>query len=281
MTQSSTGLSVFLYSSLDTFDLTQGPPALAMDLCERAGASLTGVLYNLESNAPASYESRTALQVQEFSEAREAKNAQNADALRGEAARRGVDIQVITSLDHSHGVSGCLTDRARLHDLSIMGVDRHGLLSERVLAEHMLFETGRPLLIAPKHFNKQFSPRRIVAAWDNSRSAARALGDALSVFRGRQEVVLLTLGGEKSISTSIDDAQMVAALERRGIRASSARQEVGARTIGKALQSLALESGGDVLVMGGYGHSRLREFFLGGATVDVLDSPEMPILLSH
>jgi len=168
-----------------------------------------------------------------------------------------------------------------LHDLVVIGADSSGMLSDRLIAENLLFEIGRPMMIVPSDFSGEFTCRRIAVAWDNSRVAARALGDALALFAGIEEVVLLTIGGEKAILSSLDHDGMVRMLERRGVSARVERRDLNGRSIGDAIQDSARETGANLLVMGGYGHSRLRDFILGGATLSVFAHPQLPVLLSH
>jgi nucleotide-binding universal stress UspA family protein len=137
------------------------------------------------------------------------------------------------------------------------------------------------MLVAPTDFAGEFTCRRIVVAWDNSRVSARALGDALMLIPGIEEVILLTIGDEKNVRSSLDQSETEGVLKRRGIAVSSLTKHLDGRTIGDAIQESALELNADLLVMGGYGHSRLRDFILGGATLSVLAHPRIPVLISH
>jgi len=273
--------SVFLYGTVDTFSMTEGGPRLALDVCESIGACLTATFYNLENNVPPPKWGRDSAELEAFSDRREAANLANVETLRSEALRRSIGFSAVTNIVHSHGVVASLADRARLYDLIVTGVDRHGMLSDRSIAEHLLFATGRPVLVTPTHFSATFSCRRMVAAWDNSRSAARALNDALLLFPDVEEIVLLVIGGEKAIDSSLDDAEVLGALQMRNVQATIERRALGGRSIGSAIQESAIDLSADLLIMGGYGHSRLREFLLGGATASVLDQPMLPVLLSH
>jgi len=281
MTREALAKTVTLYATVDTFDIERGPAAFSMRLCETASASLTAFLLNLDANAPPSPASRSLEQLRADSELREARNAANVEMLLGRAAQSGIDAVAMTAIDHSRGMIGCVADHARLHDLVIIGADSRGMLSDRIIAENLLFEIGRPLIVVPSDYSAEFACRRIAVAWDNSRVAARALGDALALLPGMEEVVLLTVGGEKAILSSIDHDTMVRMLERRGVSARVERRDLNGRSIGEAIQNDALDTGANLLVMGGYGHSRLRDFILGGATLSVFANPQLPILMSH
>jgi nucleotide-binding universal stress UspA family protein len=118
-------------------------------------------------------------------------------------------------------------------------------------------------------------------AWDGSRAAARAVRDALSLLRSAHSVTVLTAGEDKPIDPASVDG-MRRFLEHHGIETGHREIRLGGEPIGKALQEEAALSGGGVLVMGGYGHSRLRELVLGGATSRILDQgPLLPVFMSH
>jgi len=245
------------------------------------GSALTGYLLNLDANAPPNKDGRSYQQMSAESDLREASNRANADALVDSARNRGVDAQAITTINHAHGIAGCVVDQARLHDLLVIGCDSSGMLSDRLLAENFLFEIGRPMLVAPSDFTGAFTCRRIVVAWDNSRVAARALGDALMLNPGIEEIILLTIGDEKNVRSSLTQEATEHVIMRRNVSVQSYNKSLDGRSIGEAIQESALELNADLLVMGGYGHSRLRDFILGGATLSVLAHPRVPVLISH
>lgn len=273
--------TVLLYATVDTFNLDRGTVALALSFCEATGSALTGYLLNLDANAPPNKDGRSYEQMSAESDLREASNRANADALIDSAQNRGVDAQAITTINHAYGIAGCVVDQARLHDVLVIGCDSSGMLSDRLLAENFLFEIGRPMLVAPADFKGEFTCRRIVVAWDNSRVAARALGDALMLNPDIEEVVLLTIGDEKNVRSSLTQETTEQILKRRGVAVQSCKKSLDDRSIGEAIQESAIELNADLLVMGGYGHSRLRDFILGGATLSVLAHPRVPVLISH
>ena len=272
---------ILAYATVDTFNLERGPIALALSVCAEMRGCLTGVLLDLEANMPPSPTSLNFAQLCEQSELREKRNKQNAQALEAKAAEDGIAIETISSVDHSRGVIGFLADHARLHDLLVIGTDSAGLMSDRTIAENVLFETGRPMLVAPAGFMGPFICRRIAVAWDNSRVAARALGDALALFPQVQEIVMIIVGDEKTIHSSLAADDVERTLVRRGISAKVQHVASLAKPVGGVLQSQAEAVDADLLVMGGFAHSRLRDLILGGATLSVLAAPRMPILLSH
>jgi nucleotide-binding universal stress UspA family protein len=208
-----------------------------------------------------------------------ADTAAFAEAISAKAREAGIDFRVITSHSHAIGIHEVVAEHARLHDLVVIGVCDGAILGERQIAEHLLFESGRPVLIVPTDYAESYRSDTVAVAWDNSAAAARALGDARALIHNA--TVFLTIDGDKQIESDIDGTELVEAAARRGLSARLVTTEKNERTIAEALQEEALAQGADLLAMGAYGHSRLRRFVLGSATQGILERPAMPVLLSH
>jgi nucleotide-binding universal stress UspA family protein len=272
--------TALLYAPVETFNLERGPAAYAVDLCSRHGLALTAMLLNTENSSVMSDSGRTQDELVAHSAGLDRLNYDNIAAMEDACAGHVPDLATVTSIDRSRGFFRFINDHARLHDLVICSSTKQGLLSERLICEGLLFDAGRPLLLVPHAHASGYSARRIAVAWDNSRGAARALGDALALLPGIEEVVFLVIGDEKTIDAGIAPEKHCATVARHGIKATIEYRNKGSRWIGDALQEEALDAGADVLVMGAHGHSRLREFLLGGATIDVLNVPRLPVLMA-
>jgi nucleotide-binding universal stress UspA family protein len=272
MTQAQTKKTILLYAPVETFSLTAGPASFALDFCQRYGQAMTAILLHTDM-APT------------FSNPEPAdlarRNSENVTALQAKCNKNGTILRTIDTIDHSRGFFPYINDHVRLHDLVICGTDSSCLLSEKMVCEAVLFDGGRPILLVPRGHASGYAARHLAVAWDNSRNAARALGDALALLPAVETVTFLVIGDEKTIATSISPDALVTTMSQRGINASLHHAKKGARGIGKALQEEAHKAGADLLAMGAYGHSRLREFMLGGATQDVLGNLQMPVLMSH
>ena len=148
------------------------------------------------------------------------------------------------------------------------------------LAQAVVFAAGRPaVLVPPEATPPAFD--HVAVAWDGSQAAARALGDALPLLPAGARVDVVTLGDDKAME-SADLAQRLAeALGARGLRAAVADARRDGRPVAVALQEAAVAAGAGLLVMGGFGHSRLRDFILGGATAGVMADLRLPVLMSH
>jgi nucleotide-binding universal stress UspA family protein len=170
---------------------------------------------------------------------------------------------------------------ARRFDLAIVGqAQREHGASEEVMIEAALFESGRPLVVVPYIQRQGLKLDRVIVCWDGGRTAARAIADAMP-FLERAKAVDVVIVAEERKQDEITGANLVRHLARHGIAASARRTSKGDISIENVILSYAADSGADFLVMGGYGHSRLREFILGGMTRGILASMTLPVLMSH
>jgi len=179
------------------------------------------------------------------------------------------------------GAATRFAEIARRFDLAVVGqAQREGGPADDLVIEGALFESGRPLVIVPYIQRRGITLERVLACWDGSRTAARAIGDAMP-FLERAKAVDVVIVAEERKSEEMTGANMSAHLVRHGVAASVKRIAKGDIHIQDALLSYAADSGADFMVMGGYGHSRLREFILGGVTRGILESMTVPVLMSH
>lgn len=167
---------------------------------------------------------------------------------------------------------------ARYFDLGLLGWEA-GNPTSRATAESVIFGSGRPTVLLPE-LSRVGEIGHIAIAWDGSRVAARAVADALPFLARAERVSVLCVVDEKPVREQTAE-RLAGGLVRRGLDAVAAPIKGGGSPIGQTLQQSALERGAELLVMGGYGHSRLRDFVLGGATQGVLDDVLLPVLLSH
>jgi nucleotide-binding universal stress UspA family protein len=148
--------------------------------------------------------------------------------------------------------------------------------------EQVLMSCGRPVLFVPWAGRFDETGQRVLVAWDAGREATRAVTDALPVLRaaGRVDVVVVDPPGNGRHG-EIPGADVALYLARHGVNTSAATLNGGGVDVGNSLLSRALDLGSDLIVMGAYGHSRLRELVLGGTTRTILESMTVPVLMSH
>ena len=168
---------------------------------------------------------------------------------------------------------------ARYFDLALVGWSS-GNPGIQMLAEAVIFGSGRPTIIVPEGAEAS-GISRIAIAWDGSRVAARALADATRLLERAEEMHVITVTDEKPLADKAVGDRLAEGLRQAGVKASFSPIRAEDCPIAETLQRHALELDAQLLVMGGYGHSRLRDFVLGGATAGVLRDLRMPILLSH
>lgn len=172
-----------------------------------------------------------------------------------------------------------LAVRARTHDLSVVPV--HGHAETVSVAEGLIFESGRPVLLLPEGTVPDLRFDRVAIAWDGSSVAARALSAAMPLARQAGSVTLVRITGEKDLSKAASSADAVRHLKCHGIDAEAVDVPLEGRDAAATLQSWCERDRRDLLVMGAFGHSRAREFVLGGVTRSILASPRLPVLISH
>ena len=154
---------------------------------------------------------------------------------------------------------------------------------DALLVEAAFMETGRPALVVPYVGVRAMPPGRVIIAWDGSREAARAVHDALPLLRLADDVIILIINAGK-LGVRFGQhpgAGVLAHLTRHEISARVKAVQSGGTAIGKLILTQADEEEADLLVMGGYGHSRLREMMLGGVTRHMLEHMSVPVLFAH
>jgi len=167
----------------------------------------------------------------------------------------------------------------RLHDLIVLAhAERQAGTTGAVALESALLHSGRPVLVAPAQTTSNIG-RKIVVAWNGKEQSARALGAAIP-FLAKAEVVTVLTAVESYTAGRPGD--VVRYLAWHGIRAEAAEVPAsGPGKVGQILLERAGQVGADLLVMGAYGHSRIKEMILGGATREVLARAELPVLMAH
>ena len=141
---------------------------------------------------------------------------------------------------------------------------------------------GRPVVIVPNYGRHERPPRIVTVAWNGSREAARAVADALPLLQQAEAVNVLTVRDGRPLPEGhLPDTEIAAALARHGVKVDLADIVATEYTIGEEIRVRAIDRGADLIVMGCYGHSRMREFALGGVTRHMLREMTMPILFSH
>lgn len=172
-------------------------------------------------------------------------------------------------------------DIARNYDLSIVAqAEPDNDLPESLAIEATLFDSGRPVLIVPYIQSTGIKLDRVMVCWDGSRNAARAVGDALPLLEQAGQINVVTIE-QKEKRNELQGAMIAEHLARHKLNVDLKSIVAPDGDVASVILSMAADKDTDLLVMGGYGHSRLREFVLGGATRGILGAMTVPVLMSH
>jgi nucleotide-binding universal stress UspA family protein len=198
------------------------------------------------------------------------------------AERAGLSADSVTISASFPGAGDQFGRIARRFDLAIVGQADPGTSAvEEIIAESTLFESGRPMIVVPYIQKSPLKLDRVMACWDGSRQAARAISDAMPLLSRAGQVELVIVDKERGKQDEIEGADMGQHLARHDLKVDVKRVAGGDIDVADVLLSHAADNAIDFIVMGGYGHSRLREFVLGGVTHSILRSLTVPALMSH
>jgi nucleotide-binding universal stress UspA family protein len=172
---------------------------------------------------------------------------------------------------------------ARYADVVVVGQPNEGDTGgvEPDFPERLLLAAGRPLLLVPYAGDFTEVGKRVLVAWNASREAARAVTDAIPLLREAQSVQVVAFDPGGAPHGAVPGADIGLYLARHGIKVTVSQQTADDIDVGNQLLSRAADLDIDLIVMGGYGHSRLKELVLGGVTRTILQSMTVPVLMSH
>lgn len=173
-------------------------------------------------------------------------------------------------------------EQALVADLVITGQIDPEIASRRRVGtpERVLLSGRRPILLVPYVGFASFG-HRVAVAWNGSAEASRAVYDSMPLLKSAESVSLISVDVNENASHPASPEALAICLARHGIEAQIHHVASAGVDIGNVLLSRLADEGDDLLVMGGYGHSRLREFVFGGATRAILQQMTVPVLMSH
>jgi nucleotide-binding universal stress UspA family protein len=198
------------------------------------------------------------------------------------AKRSGISFESRVMNASVPGAADRFGAMARRFDLAVIAqAEPDKIAPEEVIVEGALFGSGRPVLVVPYIQKSGLALGRVVVAWDASRSAARAVADAMPFLAKATAIEVVIVASERPKSDEVAGADIGHHLARHGLKVDVKRIVATDTDVANTLLSHAADAAADFIVMGGYGHSRLREFVLGGATRGILSSMTIPVLMSH
>lgn len=267
-----------------------GGDAARVDLAARLAAQrdghLTGLYVSAPLNIPAYIQAELPAEALARRREAEAAQADQAAALFADAAQRH-DLTARSEWRQAHGDP---TEIAAIHgryaDLLVVGQPDPARDDDAPAPrpETLLFQCGRPLLLVPcvGHFDS--IGERVAVAWNASREAARAVGDAMPLLAAAKRVTVLAINPQLHGPGGLGDApgaDIARHLSRHGCRVAATQITTDEVEPGPLLLNAIADDAADLLVMGAYGRSRWQEWILGGMTRFMLRSATLPVLLSH
>jgi len=257
----------------------------ALSLAAAHDAHLSAIIFALEPTIPPMIMGEVPGSLLESQRERAVENAQAAATAFTEAAdRAGVrsEVRVINCTEAA--AAPTLAVHGRTTDLIVLGQEEPDdvLAIRELLIEAALFETGRAVLVVPYIGVQATALSHVMVAWDGRREASRAASEAMPLMEKADDVSVIIVGNDApSAHGGEPGADLALHLARHDLEVNIKRIGDAGIDIGNALLSHAADSEANLLVMGGYGHSRFRQFVFGGTTNGILSSMTIPVLMAH
>ncbi len=266
---------------IDTTDRGAGVGDFALSLATEMGAHLTAAGVVLEIVPPASFmgEYPYDIMAEAIEQARQAAEQSYTKLAAAAPATVQTELVVIQAIaGQAREDFGRL---ARHFDLAIVGQGGdEGGGDDELMSEGALFNSGRPVFVVPNIHKGPTKLGKAMVCWDGGLPSARAVAGAIDILKRAGKVEVVSIAGRNLPNEELPGFNITRHLTRHGISATL-KKLPAAQDIGATLLSYAADSGADYMVMGAYGHSRLREFVLGGTTRTILGSMTVPVLMAH
>lgn len=273
---------ILVHLTPETVSRPTGSIPYAISMAEKLGAHLTALVFAVDFTKPATfYGGATDEDIAEARDRFRRRAEDSAATFVQNAARAGISYEVATEESLVEGAPRIMNDYAKLRDAMICGNEQTGLFDGKTFGEYVLFGSGRPVIVVPPDHQGTFVCEQIMVAWDYSRSATRAVADALPLLKSAKHVFVVTVADDKTMDSNRSGRELARHFARHGVEATLEEISRGDDSISRTLRAHAAARDAHLLVMGGYGHSRIREFVLGGATRGILEHTDRPVLLSH
>ena len=255
----------------------------AISIAETFNAHLLGVAFAYEPVIPGSVMGGIPPEFLEAQRSESEKGARAAIARFEQAAKRaGISFDTRVLNASVSGASDMLGRIGRRFDIVVVGQpSRERPMPDEVIDEGVLFECGRPVIFVPFIQKAGLALDRVMLCWDGGRTATRAIADSMPFLEKAKQVEVVVVGSKPPKSDEVSGADIGQHLARHGLKVEVKRITSPDIDVPSTILSYAADSSADMIVMGGYGHSRLREFVLGGATRGLLESMTVPVLMSH
>lgn len=261
--------------------------ATAVALADRERAHLTVLqIIDLPVTADSPWGLLPDLAISEIHDTLRARADSQAALYRGRLARESVSFEVRIAESLLVDPPSIAAIHGRYSDLIVVTAPTEDRLDAPIIDSFfstLLLESGRPVLVVPPKFKATQSTRHVVVAWQPTREATRALHDAMPLLQAAESIDVLEVnpvGGEHG-DGPMPGADIATHLARHGLKVRVVVHQRRSESVAGALSNHAERSGATLLVAGGYGHARFREWVLGGVTRELMRSASVPVLFSH
>lgn len=267
------------YDASETADAALG---LAVQMCRKYDAMLTGIFATPSLALEQRYERWVSVEL--LTTLRESGRS-GAEAVATTFRERATALGFAGELSwraEEGDANAVLARRSRHHDILLIGQYSDPATSRGELrAEDLVMRLGRPLVVVPRGYQVHAFEEYAVVAWDGSRTAARALSDAMQIIETKRRLDVVTVAGRGQAPEPGSLEDVVGHLSRHGVEARAVVLPARREGIGATILAHCEENRPDLLVMGAYGHAKLREDLFGGTTRYVLHHMGVPVLMSH
>jgi nucleotide-binding universal stress UspA family protein len=255
----------------------------AVSMGEMFEAHVLGVAFAYEPVVPGSVMGAIPPEFIETQRAETEKYARAAaDRFEQAAKRAGISAETRVLNASISGAADRFAGIARRFDIAVVGQpERDKSMPEEIVDEGVLFGSGRPVILVPFIQRTGIKLDRVMVCWDGSRAATRSVADSLPFLRRAKAVEIVMVANSQAKTGELPGVDLGQHLARHGLKVEVKRITSPDIDVPSTILSYASDCGADMIVMGGYGHSRLREFVLGGVTRSMLESMTVPVLMSH
>ena len=255
----------------------------AISLADAFEAHLLGVAFSFEPVIPGMVMGGIPPQFIDSQRAESDKKARAAVARFEKAAKQaGVSVETRVISSSISGAAEQFGQLARRFDLVVVGQPEGDKAApDEVVDEGVLFESGRPVIFVPFIQKIGLKLDRVMVCWDGSRAATRAVADSIPLLQKAKTVEIVLVAAKGFKTDEAPGVDLAKHLARHGLQVTLKRITSPEIDVASTILSYAADSSADMIVMGGYGHSRLREFVLGGVTRSILETMTVPALMSH
>ncbi len=274
--------TIFCVTSVNDDD---GALAEAIQYCENTRAHLSVLVVGV-SPPPPVYAYGTVPDDSWTSEisAGKAKATERGEAVEKQVQKAGISADVSISYSEYAQIDDVVGERARYADITLIPstMSNDGDLRDKAVYGALYLST-KPVYLSAPSSRKTFEADKIMIAWDSGVPAARAVGQAMGLLRNSREVYIVMVDpvASSAINGGEPGADLAQYLARHGMKIEVERLASGGLPVSEVLQKHARDIGADLMVMGAFGHSRLRQLIFGGTTASMLETPTVPVLLSH